>query len=106
MGINAKVGDVLAFSYIGYATQSQTVGASNTINVVLATDTNLDEVVVQAFRTTSKATSNIASTTVTAQTIESRPNASFVQTLQGQVAGLNITTGNGQPGGNSLINLR
>ena len=104
--INAKVGDVLAFSYIGYATQSQTVGASNTINVVLATDTNLDEVVVQAFRTTSKATSNIASTTVTAQTIESRPNASFVQTLQGQVAGLNITTGNGQPGGNSLINLR
>ena len=104
--INAKVGDVLAFSYIGYANQSQTVGASNTINVVLATDTNLDEVVVQAFRTTSKATSNIASTTVTAQTIESRPNASFVQTLQGQVAGLNITTGNGQPGGNSLINLR
>jgi len=104
--INAKVGDVLAYSYIGYANQSQTVGASNTINVVLATDTNLDEVVVQAFRTTSKATSNIASTTVTAQTIESRPNASFVQTLQGQVAGLNITTGNGQPGGNSLINLR
>ena len=104
--INAKVGDVLAYSYIGYANQSQTVGASNTINVVLATDTNLDEVVVQAFRTTSKATSNIASTTVTAQTIESRPNASFVQTLQGQVAGLNITTSNGQPGGNSLINLR
>jgi TonB-dependent starch-binding outer membrane protein SusC len=104
--INAKVGDLLAFSYIGYATQSLTVGASNTINVVLATDTNLDEVVVQAFRTTSKATSNIASTTITAQTIESRPNASFVQTLQGQVAGLNITTSNGQPGGNSLINLR
>ena len=104
--INANVGDVLVISYIGYATQSQTVGASNTINVVLITDTNLDEVVVQAFRTTSKATSNIASTTVTAQTIESRPNASFVQTLQGQVAGLNITTGNGQPGGNSLINLR
>ena len=104
--INANVGDVLVISYIGYATQSQTVGASNTINVVLVTDTNLDEVVVQAFRTTSKATSNIASTTVTAQTIESRPNASFVQTLQGQVAGLNITTGNGQPGGNSLINLR
>ena len=30
----------------------------------------------------------------------------FAQTLQGQVAGLNITTGNGQPGGNSTINLR
>ena len=66
----------------------------------------LEEVVVQAFRTTSKTTSNIASTTVTSKTIETRPNASFAQTLQGQVAGLNITTGNGQPGGNSTINLR
>jgi TonB-linked SusC/RagA family outer membrane protein len=69
-------------------------------------DNALDEIVVEAYRTTSKETSSIASTTVTAETIESRPNASFAQTLQGQVAGLNIVTNNGQPGGNSLINLR
>jgi len=104
--ITANVGDVLTFSYVGYTPQSQTVGASNTINVVLVSDNALEEVVVQAFRTTSKTTSNIASTTVTSKTIETRPNASFAQTLQGQVAGLNITTGNGQPGGNSTINLR
>ena len=30
--------------------------------------------------------------------IEGRPNANFIQTLQGQVPGLNITTGSGQPG--------
>ena len=86
--------------------QDVTVGASNTINLTLNPENALEEIVVQAYRTTSKATSNIASTTITAQTIESRPNASFAQTLQGQVAGLNITTGNGQPGGNSVINLR
>ena len=104
--ISVSAGDVLVFSYVGYANQSQTVGASNTINVSMVPDNALEEVVIEAYRTTSKETSSIASTTITAETIESRPNASFAQTLQGQVAGLNITTNNGQPGGNSLINLR
>ena len=104
--IMVKVGDVLEISFVGYKTQNQRVGTSKTINVVLEAENALDEVVVQGFRTTSKLTSNIASTTITSETIESRPNASFAQTLQGQVAGLNITTNNGQPGGNSVINLR
>ena len=104
--ISASQGDVLVFSYVGYANQPQVVGASNTINVSMVPDNALDEIVVEAYRTTSKETSSIASTTVTAETIESRPNASFAQTLQGQVAGLNIVTNTGQPGGNSLINLR
>ena len=104
--ISTSVGDVLVFSYVGFLSQSETVGANNTINVSMSLDNALDEVVVEAYRTTSKETSSISSTTITAETIESRPNASFAQTLQGQVAGLNIVTNNGQPGGNSLINLR
>lgn len=104
--ISARSGDVLQFSYVGYATQTKTVGSANTINVTLSPDNALEEVVVQAYRTATKETSSIASTTVTASTIEARPNASFAQTLQGQVAGLNIVTGTGQPGANSTINLR
>ncbi|MFK7782038.1 MG2 domain-containing protein [Psychroserpens sp.] len=34
------------------------------------------------------------------------PNAGFVQTLSGQVPGLNIESNSGQPGGNSLVQLR
>jgi Ca-activated chloride channel family protein len=34
-----------------------------------------------------------AVTTVTSKTIQGRPNANFVQSLQGQVPGLNVTTG-------------
>ncbi|MDT0558407.1 alpha-2-macroglobulin family protein [Ichthyenterobacterium sp. W332] len=37
---------------------------------------------------------------------EDLPNAEFVQTLSGQVAGLNITSDSGQPGGNSSVQLR
>jgi len=104
--ITASTGDVLNISYVGYSDQNITVGASNTVNATLLLGDALEEIVIEAFRTTSKATSNISTTTITATTIESRPNSSFAQTLQGQVAGLNISTGNGQPGGNSLINLR
>ena len=104
--IKAQSGDKLQFSYVGYANKEVTVGTSKTISVSLALDNSLDEVVIEAFRTTSKQTSNVAAQTITAETIDTRPNASLAQTLQGQVAGLNITTNNGQPGGNSTINLR
>jgi uncharacterized protein (TIGR02231 family) len=60
------------------------------MNVTLEDDTQaLEEVVVQGYRTTSKPLSNAS---VTSQTIEGRPNASFDQTLQGQIPGLNVTT--------------
>jgi len=66
----------------------------------------LQEVVVQGYRNSTKEKSSIASVTINAETIENRPNASFVQTLSGQVAGLNITTSTGQPGAASNVNLR
>ena len=44
----ANVGDVLEISYVGYATQSVTVGTSNTYNVSMALDNTLEEVVVTA----------------------------------------------------------
>lgn len=47
-----------------------------------------------------------AGTNVTSKTIEGRPNANFIQTLQGLVPGLQISTGSGQPGANSTVILR
>ncbi|MDT0559095.1 SusC/RagA family TonB-linked outer membrane protein [Ichthyenterobacterium sp. W332] len=104
--IKASSGEVLVFSYVGMKNVEMTVSASNTIDVSLQTDNTLDEVVVTGYRTQSKVTSSVSSVRVTAETIENRPNASFVQTLSGQVPGLNITTSTGQPGGNSLVQLR
>ena len=46
--IQAKTGDVLMFSFVGMTTQEITVGASNTINVVLVADNVLEEVVITA----------------------------------------------------------
>jgi TonB-dependent starch-binding outer membrane protein SusC len=106
--IKANVGQTLVFSYIGLKTENITVGSSNTVNVAMSEDnTVLDGVVVEAYRTTAKSKSNIASTTITAKTIEGRPNASFIQSLQAQIPGLNISSGSGSPGSaNTTIILR
>lgn len=63
----------------------------------------LDEVVVVGYGTQKKQQVTAATTTVTSKTIEGRPNASFVQSLQGQVPGLNVTTGNAAPGNNNSV---
>jgi TonB-dependent SusC/RagA subfamily outer membrane receptor len=46
--IKAKTGDVLTFSYVGFADQTLIVQKSNTINAKLTLDNSLEEVVVSA----------------------------------------------------------
>ncbi|HLV46582.1 MAG TPA: von Willebrand factor type A domain-containing protein [Flavobacterium sp.] len=52
----------------------------------------MDELVINSYRTVSRSRSEAAISTVTSKTIEGRPNVSIVQNLQGQVSGLNILT--------------
>ncbi|MEM9679719.1 MAG: TonB-dependent receptor plug domain-containing protein, partial [Bacteroidota bacterium] len=49
---------------------------------------------------------SVSSVSVSYETAEDNSNVSFVQTLSGQVSGLNITTGTGQPGSGSVVQLR
>lgn len=101
--IQAKVGDVLVFSFVGLADQSVKVGASNTVDVKLGqSSTALAEVVIDGYKTTSKKKSAVSATTVTAEAVEGRPNVSFLQTLQAQVSGLNIGTSSGSPGSSKI----
>jgi TonB-linked SusC/RagA family outer membrane protein len=99
--------EILVFSFIGLEMKELAINGRSTINVTMAEDAQqLEELVVTGYQSKSKERSVMAEQTVTAKSIENRPNANFAQTLQGQVAGLNITTTNGQPGGNTTINLR
>ncbi|MEM8506614.1 MAG: SusC/RagA family TonB-linked outer membrane protein [Bacteroidota bacterium] len=105
--ISVSEGQVLRFTYLGQKTVEMVVGGSSVINVQMEEDAEaLEEVVVQGYRNATKATSSIAISTVTAETIINRPNASAIQTLSGQVAGLNITAASGQPGAPPRVNLR
>jgi len=55
--ITANTGDVLVYSFVGYANQSVTVGASDQIDVVLTSEGALEEVIVTSFGTSKRSIS-------------------------------------------------
>lgn len=105
--LNASPDETLVFSYIGYINRELKLNSNVDVNITLSEDTaTLDEVVVVGYGTMKKSSTRVASVSVMSENIEERPNASFVQTLSGQVAGVNITRNSGQPGGNATVQLR
>jgi len=108
--LTAKVGDVLEFSSMGFATQSKKVSGSGktfTLNVVLSEDSQqLTEVVVVGYGTQKKENLTGAIATVDAKVLESRPLTTIGQGLQGVIPNLNISTSNGRPGAGSSFNIR
>lgn len=105
--IKAKAGDVLIFSFVGMTDTSSKVGASNTVNVKMQEGVNLNEVVVsQGYRNVTKKNAVTAIASVSSETIGNRPNASLINTIQGQLAGVNISANTGQPGAKSSVVIR
>ena len=105
--IKAKTGDVLVYSFVGMTDTSRPVGTTSVVNVLMQDSAKvLAEVVVQGYRTVTKKSAVTAIATVTSATIENRPNANVMNTLQGQLAGVNITSGTGQPGAKSTVIIR
>ncbi|MFD3393358.1 TonB-dependent receptor [Aquirufa sp. OSTEICH-129V] len=98
---------VLEFKFVGYATKTVTVGKQSTINVSLSANaSDLEQVVVIGYGTQKK-------TDVTGS-VKSVGSAAFnkgiinspEQLLQGKVAGVNVTSATGEPGGSQGITIR
>ncbi|MGZ9676616.1 SusC/RagA family TonB-linked outer membrane protein [Flavobacterium sp. GNP001] len=105
--IKAKTGDVLVFSFVGMTETTKVVGAASSVNVLMTDNAKvLSEVVVQGYRTVTKKTAVTAAASISAQTIENRPNANALNTIQGQLAGVNITASTGQPGAKPSVIIR
>ncbi|HKK11302.1 MAG TPA: TonB-dependent receptor plug domain-containing protein, partial [Flavobacteriaceae bacterium] len=105
--IQANVGDVLVFSYIGLKTQEITVGASNTVNLVMEEDvSSLQEIVIIGYGTSTKQAFAGTATTVKAENLEAKNFANVSQALAGEVAGVSVINTSGQPGTTSTIRIR
>ena len=104
--INANVGDILTFNYVGYADQDQTVGSSNVINVTMLADTSLEEVIVIGYGTSTKEAFVGTATTIETENITAKANGNFSQALRGEVAGVQVVTGSGAPGSDATIRIR
>ncbi|MFT3902414.1 MAG: SusC/RagA family TonB-linked outer membrane protein [Niabella sp.] len=91
-------GSTLVVSAVGYVEQEIIVD-SQTMNIVLkANETKMDEVVVVGYGTQKKVNVTGAVATVTAKDFADRPVTTTANALQGKMAGVTITTTNGQPG--------
>jgi len=98
---------VLVFSYIGYQTQEVPVAGKKELNVTLATDTNtLNEVVVVGYTSEKKSAITSAVTTVNMGELSKTKVADVGQALQGQVAGVSVSSSTGQPGDGLEIRIR
>ena len=104
---NVEVGATLTFSYIGYVTKEVVVTNAANLTIQLEEDlAQLDEVVVIGYGTQTKKEITGAVSVVGSETIEALNPQRVEQALQGQVAGVNITTNSGTPGGGSTISIR
>ncbi len=105
--ISASKGDVLVISSVSFTTREVTVGSSTTVNVSLAPDASLSEVVVTAMgiKRSEKAI-GYAVSKVDPGTMLQKSEPNILNTLAGKVPGVDIRAGQGAPGAASRIQIR
>ena len=102
--LNVPADAKLEISYIGM--NPQTVKASSNMKIVLTSDNkSLDEVVVVAYGTTTKA-SFTGSAAVMKDKDMSAAKSSLVKSLEGKMAGVNLGASTGDPGSDQSILIR
>ena len=106
--IKTKAGQVLEFSYIGFKTQSITVGTSNSVNIKMASDDAIDlgEVVVVGYGKTTKEAFTGTASKIDVENIQAKSVSNVSQALKGEVAGVNVVSGSGAPGSDATIRIR
>ncbi|NCO64645.1 MAG: SusC/RagA family TonB-linked outer membrane protein [Flavobacteriales bacterium] len=104
--INAKNGDVLIFSYVGYNNVEMTYTGQQTLDVQLTENTaQLDEVVVIGYGSTTKKDATGSVEAITSEDFTKGNIVTPENLLSGRIAGVSITT-SGAPGSGSQIRIR
>src|SRR5690606_22283507 len=105
--ISATVGDVLEVSYVGYMSEDMRITNQNPVSVLLLPANNdLDEVVVIGYGTARKRDLTGAVGPVSGEDIRQIPVTTAAQALTGKVAGGNVVTQSGAPGGEGNMTVR
>ena len=98
--LSVPKGSTLVISYVGYKTQE--LPATAGMKVVLTDDTEqLDEVFVVAYGTSKRSAFTGSATVINSDALTKKQATNVVQALAGQVAGLQMTSGSGQAGGDA-----
>ncbi len=105
--INVPANATLIFSFIGKTSQEIAVGNRTTLDVTLVDDAKaLAEVVVVGYGTQRKRDLTGAIASVSSEDFQKGNIVNPEQLVAGKIAGVQITSGGGQPGAGSTIRIR
>ena len=106
--LDVQPGAILVFSYIGYTSKEVTVSNEANVIVVLSAGANtLHDVVVTALGIVRSSRSlSYDQQTISGKELETAKDASFVNSLDGKVSGLQITQSSSGAGGSTKVILR
>lgn len=100
-------GVTLVFSFIGFVSQEITVDGKSILNVTLLEDEqSLDEIVLVGYGSQKKEEITAAISSVNIKEISKIPTPDVAASLQGQVAGVNVSAASGAPGSEPVIRIR
>jgi TonB-linked SusC/RagA family outer membrane protein len=103
---NVKKGAILVFNYLGMKSKEVVVKSAE-MNISLEESAEaLDEIVVVGYGTQKKKEVTGAVSVIDSKAIEKLNPTRVEQALQGQIAGVNITSSSGSPGSGSNIRIR
>lgn len=105
--INARTGDVLVVTSVGFQPREGRVGAGASLSFTMASEARgMDEVVVVGYGRMRRAEQSSAQVSISAADISKTVNTTVEQALQGRAAGVYVTQNTGQPGGGISVNIR
>ena len=106
--IDVDDNSVLVVSYVGMTTQRVTVGSRSVIDVELQENAQvLEEVVVTAMgQTQEKKKLNFAVQSLSADDVTAGQSVNFANSLQGKVAGLQVSSGGSSPNSSTQVIIR
>jgi TonB-dependent SusC/RagA subfamily outer membrane receptor len=106
--IDANLGDILVFSYLGYVKKEVTLNTPASVNILLDEDSKqLSEIVVTALGIKKERKAlGYSVTEVKGEDLTQAREPNFMNDLQGKVAGLNVNSTAGGPGASTNIIIR
>ncbi|MBS1566798.1 MAG: TonB-dependent receptor, partial [Bacteroidetes bacterium] len=105
--IDARQGDVLIFSSVGYETQEVKIKSIAAVNIAMKRSvTSLNEMVVMGYGSTRRRDLTGSVSSVNPEEIKNTPFVSIDQALAGKAAGVQVVQADGSPGGVARIRIR
>ncbi len=102
MNVKLRVLSAGVVFFLGQITYAQSTPQDTTSS----RETQIEAVTITGYRPVTEKTSTTSTSKIDEKTIENRPNSNVLNTVQGQLAGVNIATGSGQPGAKPTVIIR